>query len=97
MKLKVPNASSAGLRNVFNVENVRPVVVGACGVPVPSIQLSFCIQEMANWPAAEELKMALFGAVAVSCREMDWMDHWPTPNWLSKVFFTLDRLNSNTL
>jgi hypothetical protein len=39
----------------------RPVQV----MPVPSVLESFCIQEMPNWPAALELKMALFGDVAV--------------------------------
>jgi hypothetical protein len=34
-------------------------------VPVPSVLESFCIQEMPNWPTALELKMALFGDVAV--------------------------------
>src|SRR5262245_21265610 len=66
LKLKVPRASSAGLKNVLKVENVIPVGVGTCGVPVPSVHPSFCIQEMENWPAAEGLKMALFGGVAVS-------------------------------
>jgi len=66
-------------------------------VPVPSVHASFCIQEMENWPAAEELKMALFGVVAVSWRVTDWMDHWPTPNWLSNALLTVDRLNCRRL
>ena len=39
---------------------------------------------MPNCPAALELKMALFGEVAVSERVMDWMFHWPAPNWVLK-------------
>ena len=74
-----------------------PVVVGAAGVPAPSVQESFCIQEMPNWPAALELKMALFGAVAVSERVMDWMDHWPAPNWLLKEARAPERSNRRTL
>jgi len=50
------------------VENVRPVVVGLAGVPEPSVQPSFCIHERENCPAALALKIALFGAAAVSCR-----------------------------
>ena len=48
-----------------------PVEPGAIGVPEPSVQASFCIQEMLNWPAAEGLKIKLLGAVAVSCSVTD--------------------------
>ena len=47
------------------VRLVQVMPGGAAGVPVPSVLESFCIQEMPNWPAALELKMALFGDVAV--------------------------------
>jgi len=50
---------------------VIPIVVGDWGVPVPSVQLSFCNQDAENCPALLVLKIALLGAVAVSCNVTD--------------------------
>jgi len=66
LKLKVPRVSSAAPTKLLMVEKVIPVVVGAPGVPVPSVQLLFCIQERLNWPAPEALKMPLLGGMAVN-------------------------------
>ncbi len=97
LKLNVPRVSSAPLTKLLRVEKVIPVVVGAAGVPVPSVQPSFCIHESLNCPAAEGLKMALFGGTAVSWSVTDWIVHRPMPNWLSKELFAADRLNCSTL
>jgi hypothetical protein len=67
----VPSDSSPALRKPGKLAKVIPLVVGTPGVPVPSTQESFCIQEMPNKPAALALKMGLFGAVAVRDRVMD--------------------------
>src|SRR6188508_983031 len=76
--------------------NVMPVAPGAAGVPMPSSQLSFCIQEMPKAPAAGELKIGLFAFPDVSRRLIDSMLHCPAPNCASNALTAPPRLNCNT-
>src|SRR3712207_402852 len=89
----VPSDWSCGPRNDGSVEKLTPLVVGELGVPVPSTQVSFCIQLTAIGPAALGLKIALFGLEAASRSVAESSVHPPGPKAASKAVRAAARSN----
>src|SRR5262245_44002086 len=72
------------MKTPCRVLKLMPVADGAAGVPVPSVQESFCIQEMLNCPAVTALKRPLLAGEELNCSVTPETVQSPAPNWVSK-------------